>query len=227
MFLIYSFIAGFFIPLIAVRLGKILPAPTGTILMQIWHLPRFPKIHNPILTAQLKRKWGKLFCATFGYGLAYSLLVYYSANFLPTIMFPYVCAFMWLVLTLIATDFCCMLLPDCFTIPLLILAFLFSVETKIIPPLHCLYGAIFSYILITLSTFVLSFFRRDFFGGGDSKMIIAIGAWLGIQGLNYTLLLSFLLFVIYALLKRQKTGPYGPALGCAAIITFLIIYNNL
>ena len=227
MFLIYSFLAGFIIPFIAVRFGKILPATTGEILVQLWHRPHLPKIHNPLLTVRLKHKWIKLFCAACIYGFVYSLFSYCAPNIFPQLMVPYALTFAWFVLTLIATDFCCMLLPDCLTIPLLILAFLFSVQTNMIPPIHSLYGIIFAYVLITISTFILSFYKKDFFGGGDSKMMLAIGAWLGIQGLNYTLLLSFVLFAIYALIKRQKAGPYGPALGIAALISFLIIYGNL
>ena len=62
------------------------------------------------------------------------------------------------------------------------------------------------------------------FGGGDLKMITALGAWLGILGLNYTLVLSFLLFILFNALPVQRKGAYGPALNLASIIVFFIMY---
>ena len=62
------------------------------------------------------------------------------------------------------------------------------------------------------------------FGGGDLKMITALGAWLGLMGLNYTIIISFLLFIVLNALPVQRKGAYGPALGLASLIVFFIMY---
>lgn len=38
----------------------------------------------------------------------------------------------------------------------------------------------------------------DAFGGGDIKLLSAIGAWLGLEGVIYTILLSCLVFGLYS-----------------------------
>ena len=88
-----------------------------------------------------------------------------------------------------------------------------------------LIGACSGYLLSVLSVFVMGFCSKNpQFGGGDVKMLTAIGAWLGILGLSYTLVLSFLLFIVLNTLPIQKKGAYGPALGIAALLLFFIMY---
>ena len=59
--------------------------------------------------------------------------------------------------------------------------------------------------------------RKPGFGGGDSKLFAMSGAWLGIDGLEVVIVLSFLfsaIFVflgfIFRLLKRGEYIPFGP-----------------
>ena len=91
-------------------------------------------------------------------------------------------------------------------------------------PTDSLIGAAFGYVLATLSVLVLGLFKKTELGAGDVKMMTALGAWLGAIGLNFALLLSFFIFALYTTGFKQKTGPYGPALGIASIIILLFIY---
>ena len=144
--------------------------------------------------------------------------------YLPATIHIYAIVFIWIVLCGADVDMRYLILPDCLTLPLLLLGFLAAVQTSMISPLQSLYGCFFAYLITTLSVLVLSFMKQNLFGAGDSKMAIALGAWLGVQGLNYTIFLSFFLFVIYAFFIKKRTGAYGPALGLASLFSFFLLY---
>ena len=55
-------------------------------------------------------------------------------------------------------------------------------------------------------------------------MLTGMGAWLGILGLNFTLVLSFLLFAAAATWLNRRSGAYGPALGVAGLLSLFLVY---
>ena len=219
-----AFISGFFIPFIARRLGKILPTTTGVILFRLLHCPRFPKSHNPLHYRLFLHKWGELFLNAFLFGLSNALSFFVANIYLPTQMLPYAYAFMWIILCSANVDLRFFILPDCLTIPLILIGFLFATHSSIISPQQSIYGACFAYLITAFSVFLLSFTNHNLFGAGDSKMAIALGTWLGIQGLNYTIFSSFFLFILYAFFTKKRCGAYGPALGIAGLFCFFLIY---
>ncbi|MBQ4472173.1 MAG: prepilin peptidase [Alphaproteobacteria bacterium] len=222
--LLYGFGLGFVVPFVARRLGKILPATTGTILYNLCHFVRMPNPHNPLQSALLRRKWQKLFLNATLWGVICASLFFLAHTLLPSQLFIYAEVFVWLMLCAIETDRRHLLLPDCLTIPLLLFGFLFATQTQTITPLQSIVGALFGYIVTTLSVFVVNFSKHNLFGGGDTKLAIALGAWLGMQGLNYSIFLSFFLFFLDSCLRKKRMGPYGPAIGVAALICFFILY---
>jgi len=223
-YLLYAFSMGFVIPFVARRLGKILPATTGSILFQLCHFHRPPNPHNPIQTANLKRKWIFLILNACLWGLICMGCCWIARTYIPKSLFVYACCFIWLNLCAIETDRRHLLLPDSLTIPLLMFGFLYATQTNALSPLQSVIGALFAYVVTIVSVFVVSFSKYNLFGGGDTKYAIALGAWLGLQGLNYAIFLSFFLFFLDSLFRRKKMGPYGPALGTAALICFFILY---
>lgn len=42
--------------------------------------------------------------------------------------------------------------------------------------------------------------------------------WLGFEKLLYVIVVSAVLFILYAAIKRQRSGAYGPAIAIAGII---------
>ena len=205
-YLILAFIAGFAIPFIARRLGKILPATTGAILFQLPHRPRFPKIHNPLRHRLFNEKWKKLLIHAVEMGFLMAVLCFIGTYYLPDNFHIYSILFIWILLCAAETDNRYFILPDCLTIPLLMTGFLFALQTNALSPFQSIAGSFFAYIITILSVFLLSFKQQTLFGGGDSKMAIALGAWLGVHGLNYTILISFLLFVLHAFLIKKRVG---------------------
>ena len=56
-----GFLMGLFIPAVSSRLGKILPADPGTIVLQLWHKPRFPKSPSVARNRLFYQKWQRIF----------------------------------------------------------------------------------------------------------------------------------------------------------------------
>ena len=219
-----GFIIGLTIPVISSRFGKILPADPGLILLTLWHKPHFPKVHDVIRARRLHQKWMKLFYFSIGWGVVIAGLFVISKLFLPESLLPWAYLFHVIIAFCIVIDSQYCLLPDFFTIPLLIIGFGMATFTNSITPADSLIGACFGYLLATLSVMILGFFKKVEFGAGDVKMMTAIGTWLGAIGLNVTLFLSFFIFALCSAFSKQNAGPYGPALGIAAIIILMYIF---
>lgn len=222
---ILGFLAGGVIPIMAGRFGKLIPADPGLLLLRLPHLPRFPKPNDPMRSYLLKKKWQQLLFFSFLWGIVMSALFAICYSFLPPSYWIWGCVFCWVEGISMAIDSQYWLLPDFFTIPLILLGFLFCYQHSEIGVQSALIGSIGGYLICTLSVFLMGLFsKKTMFGGGDLKMITALGAWLGILGLNYTLIASFLLFIVLNALPFQRKGAYGPALGLASIIVFFIMY---
>lgn len=227
--LIIGFFLGLSVPAIASRFGKILPADPGLVCARLWHKPRFPKSPDQRRTHKFYAKWRRLAARSFLWGFVLSALFCLIAFQLPPDMLWFGCGFLYIVALLMVVDHQYYLLPDFFTIPLLLLGFtaacVSSDSTLTIG--ERVAGAWFGYLLSTVSVWIMAYFKKAEFGAGDVKMLTALGIWLGVVVLSYTLVLSFLIFAVYALRKKCKSDAYGPALGAAGIIGFFYVYMNL
>lgn len=223
--LIFGLLAGGIIPFMAGRFGKLIPADPGLLLLKLFHMPRFPKINDPMRSYLLRRKWYQLWMGSLFWALFMAGLFMGCYSFLPSTYWIWGCLFCWVQGISMAIDAQYWLLPDFFTIPLILLGFLFCYQHPKIGVQAALIGSMGGYFICTISVFFMGIFsKKTMFGGGDLKMITAIGTWLGILGLNYTLVASFLLFIIFNSLPFQRKGAYGPALGLASILVFFMIY---
>lgn len=220
-----GFFMGFLIPAFASRFGKILPADPGLVLVMAWHKPHFPRVSDEKKIKKLKRKWQKLLFYSLLWGIAMALLYMLAFYVMTFSHFIYAAIFLFLIGMLMTVDQQYFLLPDFFTIPLLVLGITYAhFMPNTVSMTESIIGAWFGYILSTISVVIMSIFRKAEFGAGDVKMLTALGAWFGCIGLNYTLLSSFFLFFGQACLKKKKTGAYGPALGLASIFVFFYLY---
>lgn len=220
-----GFLIGFLIPSISSRFGKILPADPGLVLLELIHFPRFPKVASVIHMRRLYQKWQKLLLYSCLWGISLSILFLFVQLFLPAIFVPWAVLFCIIISFCIVIDNLFCLLPDFFTLPLLIIGFAAAVFSPTIDVINSVLGASFGYLISVFAVLLLGFAKNAELGAGDVKMMTALGAWLGIPGLNFTFLLSFFLFVIPATIKLKNQGPYGPALGIAAIISLFIMYS--
>lgn len=215
---------GFLIPSVASRFGKVLPADPGRILKTLWHRPHFPKNVSVDRNRRLAQKWRQLCLRSVLWGLILSTLFEMSALFLPADFVPYAPIFITIVCLGIAVDAQYFLLPDFLTIPLLLAGFTVSVLVQDLSPEASIAGALFGYGVSTLAGLMMRHPAAEL-GGGDVKMLTAMGAWLGILGLNFTLILSFLLFAVMAVWQNRRSGAYGPALGIAGLLALFFVYG--
>lgn len=215
-----AFFLAFPIPFFARRFGKFLPADAGTALVRSFHIPRFAKPADPGRAKQRKKLWLKLFRAGFLWGLSGVFTVF------ALIYFDYSAAYfimLWLCGLLACVDEKLHLLPDVLTIPLLILGFYFAAASSAtIPPADSAAGALFGFLLPTLTAALMTPLYPRSLGGGDFKMMSAAGAWLGFMGLAVTILVSVLFFCLIAAIRREKQGPYGTSL-LLGVIAVLIM----
>ena len=216
---VLGFFLGFLVPMMADRLGKILPADWGEALLYMFHRPRFPKSASKKKVELLKKKWRKLYLFSFFWGIVL------AAGFVATdFVFPpasavYVKIFLFFLGLLTVVDDKYFLLPDVLTVPLLILGFCFAVWGKTsLTPAESLIGAVYGYFVPALSILVMAPFRRNAFGGGDVKMLAALGAWVGLIPLVILIFISVISFGLWALYTRQKSNAYGPHLALAAVL---------
>ena len=95
---------------------------------------------------------------------------------------------------------------------------------------YSLLGSVFGFLIFKLlSFFGKIIYKKSVLGGGDSKLVAMIGAWLGVKGMLITIWLSFYtsgLFVICGLilkrLDRKQKIPFGIFLSFNAFLVWMI-----
>jgi leader peptidase (prepilin peptidase)/N-methyltransferase len=120
------------------------------------------------------------------------------------------------------------LLPDQLTLPLLWLGLIASVENLYMGPKAALLGAMAGYLSLWSVYWVFKQLTgKEGMGHGDFKLLAALGAWVGLQGILPTVLLSSLVGAIIGSIWLAAKGrdratpiPFGPYLAIAGWITF-------
>ena len=119
---IFGFIFGFFIPYLARRIGKLVPAASGYIWLHIFvptHAMPWAKLKNNEVYMTLFRRY---VMRSVGWAIfTAAATVLFALNFDNMFMKWYI-AFLWILLLLVEIDKRFMLLPDILTLPLLLLA---------------------------------------------------------------------------------------------------------
>ena len=222
---IYGFFFGFCIPYIARRFSKFMPATFAYGLYRIFTPGKKACKMRRKNNLQYMRLMNRYIMRSFGWGVftaATSYLIYTATGGISVVWWLF---FIWSLLLLAEIDERMFLLPDILTIPLLLIGFLFAcVSFSMVSPQESAIGASVGYFLPTAVSLLFVWKNKDAFGGGDIKLLSAIGAWLGIQSLIYVIILSAVIFAFYALLKKQRTAAYGPAVALASIIVALYFF---
>lgn len=140
------------------------------------------------------------------------------------------------------TDIKYRIIPDLVTIPLIVTGILYNLYLAYVGNLYIallgLSGGIFAYFSLYLIAFILSKKGNERpLGGGDAKLYVALGFWLGLLAIPIIIFLSSLLAVIFTFLRSflsrwvywsarsvyEYPIPLGPYIFLASLIWVLIL----
>ena len=170
----------------------------------------------------------------FSLGLFYKGWPYASVPILFSLISCWILVSYLIVLCFIDYDF--MILPDSLTysgsLVGLFLIFYYEIfisKTNMIIFFDHLSAYIIAFIGFLIFNFLIKLIiRKPGLGAGDAKLFAMSGAWLGISGLEVTIVLSFLtsaIFVIFGFIfKRIKRGKYIP-FGPFICISILLVWS--
>lgn len=220
---VYGFVAGFLIPYMSRRFAKFMPATPAYALYRLVKPNKTArKAKFSTRYKQLKRKYLSRSLVYGALSALLSLLAFWRLG--EEHLFWYL-AFVWILLLLAEIDLKMLLLPDILTIPLLIGGFVFAAFFGVnVSAEESAAAAMAGYVLPVVATLLMLWRSVDAFGGGDIKLLSAIGAWLGLEGVIYTILLSCLVFGLYSAVRRQRAGAFGPSLSVSAVIILLWLF---
>lgn len=141
--------------------------------------------------------------------------------------------FIYCLIILTFVDIRTQYLPDTITIPLIfwgVIQSLFGITTNF---KLSIIGAILGFGIFWTINFIFKLIRnKEGMGGGDFKLLAAIGAWLGVVYLPIVIFLSAFLSILGAIITAPLIGrkinqplPFGPYLAISAIIC--IFYGDV
>lgn len=178
---VYGFVAGFLIPYMSRRFAKFMPATPAYALYRLVKPNKTArKVKFSTRYKQLKRKYLSRSLVYGALSALLSLLAFWRLG--EEHLFWYL-TFVWILLLLAEIDLKMLLLPDILTIPLLIGGFVFAAFFGVnVSAEESAAAAMAGYVLPVVATLLMLWRSVDAFGGGDIKLLSAIGAWLGLEG---------------------------------------------
>ena len=121
------------------------------------------------------------------------------------------------------------LLPDQLTLPLMWLGLIAASDNLYFPVKPALLGAVAGYLSLWIVWWLFKQLTgKEGMGHGDFKLLAALGAWCGLQGILPTILLSSLVGAVIGSIWLWAKGrdhgtpiPFGPYLAIAGWIVFM------
>jgi len=226
-YVLSGFIFGLFIPYMARRFAKFMPATMASALY--WLIKPSKKVSKQkrLKNNKYKLLMHKYMRGSFIWGLVCATLTFAAHLCLASIFFI---PLLWILLLLYEIDERMFLLPDILTVPLLITGFWYASTLPAesyefyAPALGSALGAVAGYALPVVASLFMVKKHPDAFGGGDIKLLSAVGAWVSFENVPILLLFSSVIFALFCLLKRERSGAFGPAIVIATLVlAFFII----
>lgn len=116
-------------------------------------------------------------------------------------------------------------LPDQLTLPLIWLGLIFNIDGSFVPLTSAVWGAVCGYMSLWLLCYIYKLLTGKIgMGGGDFKLLAALGAWLGVGVLPILVFMAALIGIVAALIMRIAKGQefaFGPSLAIAGWIIFI------
>ena len=126
-------------------------------------------------------------------------------------------------------------LPDKLTLPLLVAGLVGAFVSPVPDLLDRAAGAVLGYVLLECLRYAYRHARhREGLGGGDPKLLAAIGAWLGVAALPWIILLAGVLGLSLVALQRVRGHhlsrtdrlPLGTLMAIAAVAMMPFVMNG-
>lgn len=114
------------------------------------------------------------------------------------------------------------IIPDVLSLPLIVSGLAFSfIPGSDVSWLSSLLGAFFGFIVFLITAYLFQIVtHKDSLGGGDIKLIAAVGSFIGILGTIFTVIFGSLIALILLLAighDKRKEFPFGPFLVIGAV----------
>ena len=139
--------------------------------------------------------------------------------------FYLIACFLWILLLAAEVDYRTFFLADILTVPLLILGFVATAfGYGFVNVYESAWGAVVGYFLPIVVSLLIVVWKKDAFGGGDIKLLAALGAWLGVVALLKVIVLASVLGIIYAWVCRQRMIAFGPMIVLSGIIVAFCLF---
>lgn len=218
-YIVCAFVFGLFIPYMARRFAKFMPATFAGALVELF------KPGKKVKKYRQAKQYRKFLGRSFMSALVSAGTVWLAYVHFGPFGFTFMAAYILILLLLAEIDCRTFLLPDILTVPLLILGFLASgLGMGLVPATESAAGAAVGYGLPVLASLLIVWYKKDAFGGGDIKLLAATGAWLGVEGLLYVIATAAFSGFAYALVKRQRTLAFGPMIALAGIVVAICLF---
>ena len=212
-YLFVAFVFGFFIPYAARRFAKFMPATFAGALVELFRWGKKSKNYRKTKLYRL------FFLRSVCYGFLAFLIIGAAYFRFGSMGLSFLSAYFLILFLLAEIDFRTCLLPDILTVPLMIVGFAASIlGNGFVMPNEATLGAVIGYFLPVLASLLIVWYRKDAFGGGDIKLLAALGTWLGVEGLLYVIVLSSFFGIGYACLRHRRVLAFGPMLALSGII---------
>ena len=231
---IIGFVLGFIIPYLARRFAKImLETPTfAYALYRIINIPKKVSKQKRKSNRKYMQLYNRYFMRSLGWGILSAAIFFLISITLPQQEAPWIAFFVIILLILTEIDKRIQYLPDILTSPLLITGFVYAAFAGLIlgdnieeAVQNSALGSAFGYLIPVIASLLLIKKHPDNLGGGDIKILAAIGAWLGLVNIPYVILLACIIFAVSCFVSKQKVGAFGPSIVLAALIILaLLIY---
>lgn len=225
---LYGFIFGLLIPYISRRFQKFMPA---TFAYGLYRIVK-PNARVSAISRKKSRRFQTLMRGyvyrSLMWGVLAAVLSSIAVYFFGDAHIGWYLFFIWSLLLLTEIDYRMYLLPDILTIPLLLVGYVYAVAVGgWVEPAESAFGALLGYFLPVVASLFLVWKDKDMFGGGDIKLLAAIGAWLGFEKLITVILTAVVIFGFYSLIRRQRSGAFGPAIAAAAILVAFYYHQSI
>jgi len=222
-YLIYGFIFGLIVPYMARKFSKFMPATFSYALYRIVKLEKSVSWKKKKSSKKYMKLFKSLIYRSVFIGAVTGALSFYICYKLGSEHAVWYLSLIFLLVLMGEVDVRTMFLPDILTIPLMLIGLNYSIFVgDWVNVAEAILGSSFGYVMPIVASLLFIWRHKDAFGGGDVKLLSALGAWFGIEHLLHVILVSIVIFVLQAIFTKKKEGAYGPSIVLAAF--FVIIH---